>query len=163
TDNNIFSNLEKGFIKTFENEYSRKLKRIRDSSLIIKKETYKGELKKIDSLQRIYLEIKQSESEKGEASIGLQGMLPFTQQKTVTNEFELFQEEMLIRARIRTIEEQMIEESDYYDILSGFEQVGVRHSSVYDKYSIVFPILILMVMIGGYMFYQAFKFIKEYE
>ncbi|APY08465.1 hypothetical protein BWZ20_09215 [Winogradskyella sp. J14-2] len=159
----IFSNLEKGFIKTFENEYSKKLKRIRDSALIINKETYLKELQKTDSLQKIYLSIKKSESEKGEVVIGAKGFLPFMQQKTTTNEYELFQEELLIRNKIREIDEQLIEESDYYDILSSFEEVGTRHTLFYQKYSVIFPILAFLVMLLGYFSLKFFKFIKEYE
>lgn len=161
--NNIFSSLEKGFVKTFKNEYSIKLKKIRDSSLLIKKYNYKTELGRIDSLQKVYLKIKERESEKGEVTLSVGGLLPVIQEKTVTNEYELFREELKIRDSIRSINEELIEKSDHYDILSSFEEVGSVEKSIFNKYSILFPLFVLIIMIVAYMALKAFKYIAEYE
>lgn len=161
--NDVFPKLEKGFLKTLENEYSQKLKKIRDSSLILKKATFEKELNRIDSLQKIYIKIKQQESERGEVKVGINGLLPVTQEKTTTREYELFQEEMKIRDNIRQINEVLIEESDYYDILSSFEEVGKKDSSLYNTYTLTFPIMAFFLTIVIYMALKAFKFIKEYE
>ncbi|WP_412559600.1 hypothetical protein [Winogradskyella sp. MIT101101] len=163
TSNDIFPSLEKGFIKTFENEYSQKLKTRTDSIRAVKKLYYIEELRRVESLQETYMEIKKNESEKGEVKLGAEGFIPLVQEKTETKEFELFQEELKIRSSLRTLEEETLEEGEYYDILSSFEEVGTLEADIIDKYSLTFPTLALLVMIIVYSIFKTFKFIKEYE
>ncbi|WP_299114871.1 DUF1097 domain-containing protein [uncultured Winogradskyella sp.] len=163
TRNDIFPSLENGFIKTFENEYSRKVKRRMDSTRLVKKDNYLAELKRVESLQEIYIDIKKNESEKGEASIGVGGLIPITIEKTTTKEYELFQEELKIRKALRAIEEEEIEQGDFFDILSGFEEVGSKETDLFNKHSLLFPAISLLIMILAYALFKVFKFIKEYE
>ncbi|GAB5565110.1 MAG: hypothetical protein Wins2KO_21730 [Winogradskyella sp.] len=158
----IFKSLEKGFINTFENEYSKKLKEIRDDKLDKNKEIYLGQLEKIDSLQTAYFKIKVSESQNQSANIS-STLFPMIQDKSQTREFELFQEELKIRERIRLIEEQKIEENDYYDILSGFEEVGKQQLQLSEKYFVVLPSLALILMAISFLLYNVFNYIKDYE
>ncbi len=161
--NDIFTSLERGFDKTFENKYSKKLKDIRDKTISIKTKVYKDELKKIDSLQKIYFEVMKSESENVRATIGLEGTIPLTTQKTNTREYDLFQREMIIRDSLKILEQELIKENDYYDILSSFEEVGSRETQLFSKYSIIFPSIAFLIMIVGYTILKIFNFIKEYE
>ncbi|WP_369999123.1 hypothetical protein [Winogradskyella sp.] len=163
TSNDIFPSLEKGFIKTFENEYSKKLKARTDSIRKVKKLEYIEELRRVEALQETYMEIKKKESEKGEVRLGIDGFLPVAQEKTETKEFELFQEELKIRSQLRVLEEEAFEESEYYDILSSFEEVGTLETRLLKKYSLIFPILALITMALVYFSLKAFHFIKEYE
>ncbi len=163
SSNDIFPSLEKGFIKTFENNYSKKLKRITDSTRLVRKGNYEKELRRIDSLQKMYIGILKNESEEGKISIGPSSLFPLTKEKTTTKEYELFKEELLIRKALGNLEELIIEESSYYDILSSFEDVGSRETSLYDKHSIIFPFLALIIMASVFIFMKVFKFIKNYE
>lgn len=163
TNNDIFPSLEQGFIKTFKNEYSKKFKARKDSIRTAKKRNYLEELERIEKLQETYLEIKTSESNKGEVKIGASGIFPLIQEKTQTKEFELFQEELKIRSALRSIEEESIEESEYYDILSSFEEVGTIEPNVFERFPLVFPAISLLIMIVTYVVLRVFKFIKEYE
>ena len=110
TNNDIFPSLEQGFIKTFKNEYSIKLKARTDSIRDVKKLNYQEELKRIEALQKTYLEIKTNESNKGEVKLGVDGFIPLLQEKTETKEFELFEEELKIRDALRLLEEEALEE-----------------------------------------------------
>ncbi|NNL82225.1 MAG: hypothetical protein HKP28_02480, partial [Winogradskyella sp.] len=121
-ENDIFLSLENGFRKTFENEYSKKLKRIRDSTILIRKAALKVELRRLDSLQNIYFGILKAESESNKVSIGMEGMFPLQQERIPTREYELFQEELKVRQAIIELDRELIEESVYYDVLSGFEE-----------------------------------------
>ncbi|NNE32353.1 MAG: hypothetical protein HKN40_08295 [Winogradskyella sp.] len=161
--NDIFTSLEKGFDKTFENKYSTKLKNIRDKTIEIKTNVYKNELKRIDSLQGIYFEVLKAESENGKVSIGLEGMIPLTSQKTATKEYELFQKEMVIRDSLKILEQELIKENDYYDILSGFEEIGTVERDFWNRYTVIFPAMTLLFIIIIYLLYGAFKFIRDYE
>ena len=161
--NDIFTSLEKGFEKTLRNSYSGKLKDIRDRSFEIRKTVYKEELKRIDSFQRIYLEVIKNESEDGNLSLGMDGLIPLTKEKTVTREYELFREELKIRDTLRSLDEILIKENDFYDILSGFEEVGTNETSLMDKYSVLLPIISFILFISVFILIKVFKFIKNYE
>ena len=163
SSNDIFPSLEKGFVKTFENEYSKKLKKIRDSTILIRKANYERELKRVDSLQRVYLNILQKESDKDQLSIGANGLFPITQERTKTREYELFKEEIEIRQAIRALDEKLIEESDFYDILSSFEEVGAIETNILKRHSIIFPALAFVFLIILFVFIKVFNFIKKYE
>lgn len=161
--NNVFKSLEKGFVNTFENQYSKKLKSIRDSVLSARKQTYLLELKKIDSLQITYLQVMRSESENSNGTINSNTAFPLIQEKTKTKEYELFREELKIRDKIRTIDKILIEESQYYDILSSFDSVGAEDSGLMDKYKLVFPAVAFILLALAFMVLKIFKFIKNYE
>lgn len=161
--NDIFTSLEKGFEKTFKNKYSEKLKDIRDRTIEIKTSVYKNELRRIDSLQRIYIEVLKNESENGKYTVGLEGLMPMTKEKTLTKEYELFKEEMSIRDSLKMLQQQLIKENDYYDILSGFEEVGTVEKSFWKRYSLIFPIMIMLIITLVYFIFKVFNFIKEYE
>jgi len=160
---NIFTGLEKGFIKTFENTYSKKLQERADSIYHGQKVNYLEELRRVEDLQDVYIEIKKSEANKGQITLSSSYQLPLSQEKTATKEFELFQEELKIRNALRYLEEKRYEEKDMYDILSTFDEVGTRERKFSTKYSVVFPIAIFVLIILGYIVLKAFKFIKDYE
>jgi hypothetical protein len=162
-DNNIFTKLETGFTKTFENPYSKKLKKIRDSTIQIKKESFNKELVRLDSLQRIYLELKKNESEKGAFKLGSEGGFPIQLERTTTREYELFQEELKVRRAIRDLDQQLIEESVFYDIIAGFEEEGRVESSIISDYTYVFPGVAVLLLVFTYILLKGFKFIKNYE
>jgi len=160
----IFKSLEKGFVNTFENEYSKKLKRVRDSSLLIKKESHRRELQTIDSLQKTYLEIMKYESKNANQSItGPSGLFPLMQERTKTREYDLFKEESTIREKLRVLDVTLIEESDFYAILSRFEDVGAQENILFEKLSVILPLLALTLLISVFILFNIFKFIKNYE
>ncbi|WP_370390324.1 hypothetical protein [uncultured Winogradskyella sp.] len=159
----IFPKLEKGFRKTFENEYSKKLKKIRDSTLLIEKIQVKNEIKKVDSLQQIYFKVLINESEKKTPTMTGSSLIPMVNEKTVTREYELFQEELKMRKSLRNIEEKLIQESEYYDVLAGFEARGSTYSDIWQKYSLLLPALSFIIMVILFGAFKAFNFIKNYE
>jgi hypothetical protein len=161
--NDIFPRLEKGFIKTLKNEYSKKLKEKTDSIYLVEKTTYETQIRRIEEIQNIYLEIKSKESLENREEISVSGLLPLTQEKSETKEYELFQEELKIRRDLRLLEGKIIEESQYYDILSGFEEVGSIEGRIYKKYSLLFPLIALSCMILIFFSFKAFNFIKTYD
>jgi hypothetical protein len=163
SSNEIFPSLEKGFRKTFENQYSVKLKTIRDSTLLLKKASLKVELKRVDSLQRIYLEILKSQAEEDNLPVTAGGLFPLTQEKTVTREYDLFREELKLRDNIRALDEVLVAESEFFDILSGFEEVGTIEKEILQRYSIIFPVILLVFMTLLFVFLRIFHFIKNYE
>jgi hypothetical protein len=163
TDNNIFTKLETGFTKTFENPYSKKLKKLRDSTIQIKKEAYSKELNRLDSLQRVYFDLIKVETENNSFTIGQQGTFPLQLERTPTKEYDLFQEELRVRRLIRELDEKMIEESVFYDVIASFEEEGTLEREFIKNYIFLFPVgsLILLGLIS--ILISVFNFIKRYD
>ena len=162
-DNNIFIKLETGFSKTFENPYSKKLKKIRDSTIQIKKEAYSKELNRLDSLQRVYFELIKVETENNSFTIGQQGTFPLQLERTPTREYDLFQEELRVRRLIRELDEKMIEESVFYDVIASFEEEGTLEEDLVKNYIFILPLGTLALLTFVYVFIGIFNFIKNYE
>ncbi|MEN8886932.1 MAG: hypothetical protein ABF246_11120 [Winogradskyella sp.] len=163
TTNTIFNSLDTGFEKTFKNSYSKKTKDIRDRAIAVKTRIFKSELKRIDSLQKIYIQVLKTDSENGNASIGLEGLIPLTKEKSVTREYDLFKEQMAISDSLKILEQELIIKNDYYDVLSGFEDVGTIQKTIWDRYSLIFPLVTFLLIIIVYLAYNSFKFIRDYE
>ncbi|MFD2917042.1 hypothetical protein [Psychroserpens luteus] len=161
--NDIFKSLSQGIKNTFSNEYSKKLMRVRDSTISIRKAAYIKDLNKIDTLQLMYLKILEKESEKGSYGIGVEGMFPLTQERTTTREFELFQNEIRLRDSIRVLDQKKIEENVYFDVLTDFSEIGQKSNNIEKKYSLIFPILALLLLSLMYVLTKIVKFTKEYE
>jgi hypothetical protein len=159
----IFKKLSSGFNTTFNNEYSEKLMRVRDSTISIRKATYLKDLNKIDSLQTVYIRILTQESLNGAVTIGIEGLLPLTREKSKTNEYELFNREMAIRDSIRGLDQLKIEESVYYDVITDFSEIGLKSNKLGKRYSLIFPILSIFVMLLLYIAIKVIKFAREYE
>jgi hypothetical protein len=121
------------------------------------------ELKRVDSLQRIYLEILKSQAEEDNLPVTAGGLFPLTQEKTVTREYDLFREELKLRDNIRALDEVLVAESEFFDILSGFEEVGTIEKEILQRYSIIFPVILLVFMTLLFVFLRIFHFIKNYE
>ena len=162
--NNIFTSLEKGFEKTFKNGYSERLKDLRDRSIEMKRKSYKEELVRIDTLQKMYIDVlKKSTRDDNLTTLSGESMLPVIKEKSITREYDLFKEELRIRDSIKALDEMLILENQYYDILSGFEEVGTVKKDFFDRYSITLPSIIFIIMALAFAFIKAFKYIKEYE
>lgn len=161
--NDIFKHLESGIDSIFSNEYSSKKKKIRDKTFDIRKRYYERNLKRLDSLQLVYLDIKKNESEKGEVSIGLQGSLPLQQEKAKTFEYELLKDELRIRDSIRSMEQLKNEESDFYDVLSGFQKVGTKSHKFKNKFSLFFPITAFFILVIIFFAIRIITHLKKHE
>lgn len=159
----IFVGLENGFRKTFENDYSKKLRERRDDTIKLRKISLQKQLEEIKTLQEVYVKLIENEANNPEVSIGAEGMFPLQQTKRETKEFDLLQRELQIRSAINRLEEKLIKENTYFDIVSGFELVGTQTSSIYNKYALVFPLLAFALMTVVFVFIKTFEFIKKYE
>jgi hypothetical protein len=163
TQRDIFNKLSNGFTSTFDNAYSEKLKEVRDSTIGIRKATYLQDLKKIESLQTVYLDILMQESKNGAASIGLEGLLPLTQEKTPTREYDLFRSEVVIRDSIRALNQLKIEENVYYDVITNFSDIGLKSKNPIERFSFLFPVLAILIMLMIYILNKVITYIRAYE
>jgi hypothetical protein len=161
--NDVFLDLEEGFRKTFVNDYSEHKKKVRDTMAFIERETLLSQLASLERIQKTYLEVLKSESEKSKLSLDIGGSLPIQEEKTATKEYELFLKEQEIRRSLNFLNKTIAEENTYFEILSGFDKIGNKDNSLSRRYSILFPILGLFLFILGFLLLKGFLFIKNHE
>lgn len=162
TTKDIFPKLEKGFTKTFQNTYSQKNKKRRDSLIAIQKRKLETDLKRVDSIQKVYIDVLKTDAEK-QTAILPSGAIPLTQEKSKTREYELLQEEIEIRNTLNDLDEALIIENDFYDIVSNFKPTGVKENSISQQHKLIFPAVSLLLLIISFIVFKVFSFIKNYE
>ena len=160
--NNIFNKLEDGIVASFTNDFSRKSRQRRDTLLAIQKRNLIVQLEQIDSLQNIYIEVLKDESKKIKSNVDLGG-ISFSTDRQTTKEYDLFLEEQRIRDQLKAIEEQRIQENEYFDVISGFQKVGNKVSPWFRGYIYLFPILAFFFICIFFFVKQFVKFTLSYE
>ncbi|WP_458628215.1 hypothetical protein [Winogradskyella sp. PC D3.3] len=159
----IFPKLHKGFRKTFENDFSKHQKKIRDTTAYIQRVSYITELSRLDSIQKTYLQVLKNQSQNNKLSLGISGALPLQEEKTATKEYELFLKEQEIRRSLNELDQSVAEEDTYFDVLSSFVKVGSIEHTFKQRYSIVFPALAIVLLLLSVLVAKIFNFIKNYE
>ncbi|MBF8149013.1 hypothetical protein ITJ86_03840 [Winogradskyella sp. F6397] len=162
-EQDIFHKLNEGFRKTFENEFSKHQKQIRDSLVAIERLTLTTELSRLDSIQNTYLEVLKNESKNRDISFGLTAGIPLQEEKSITKEYDLFLKEQEIRRSLNNINKSTAEKDTYFDIVSNFDRLGSKDKGVTQRYFILFPVIAIILILVFFLAVKAFKFIKEYE
>lgn len=159
----IFPHLEEGFRKTFENDFSKYKKRVRDTVALMERDNLKTQLDRLDSIQKTYLKAIENDSKNPNLSLGLGNVLPLQEEKTATKEYDLFLREIYIRKDLNDLNRTVAEENTYYDVLSSFDKLGKRDKSFSYRYSLFFPFLALVLFLLVSFAYKAFNYIKNYD
>lgn len=159
----IFRSLEKGLNSTFTNTYSIKKMQKRDSLIAIKKQRILASLTQIDSLKKVYIKVLQEESKNNSVSFNSREGMSFIQEKTETKEYELLKEEDRLRQQLSDLEAQKVEEDVFFDTLSSFQDVGAKYTSITERYSLIFPLLVFVLLCIIYLGKKVVKYVKAYE
>ena len=159
----IFRKLEQGLNSSFENTYSEKKMKKRDSLIYIQKESIKASLRSVDSLQKVYIGVLEEEAKSQKNSLSLGEGFTIEPSESKTREFELLNKELKLRDELRLLEEKKVEEDVFFDIVSGFQEVGSISRDLVNRYSIVFPILAFIVMFLIFATKRIINFVKNYE
>lgn len=161
----IFRSLEPGLNTTFTNTYSMKKMQKRDSLIQIEKSRILRSLNQVDSLQKVYVKVMQQEanSNNGAGTVTLKEGMSLVQERIKTKEYELLEKQLELRQTLSKLESQKVEEDVYFDTISSFQDVGSKHESIWDKYSIVFPVLVFVLLSIVYLVVRFVKFVKSYE
>ena len=161
-EKDIFKYLEKGLNSTFSNEYSMKKMKKRDSIILIEKDRIRNSLNQVDSLKNVYINVMQRESANSSGSISLKdGSL--VQERVQTREYELLTKELDLRKELTVLATQQIEENEYFDIISSFQEVGFIDKEIWARYSLVFSSIVFIMLCLGFLFRQLIIFVKNYE
>jgi hypothetical protein len=161
--NDIFSNLENGIKQFLVNDISKQNKGIRDSIYKIQIDDMNEELLRLDSIQNTYLEVLKAESQRTKLTLDIGGTLPLQEGKSLTKEYELFLKEQEIRRGIRNLKSTLVKEGSYFEILSGFDNIGSRDGNISKNLTIMLPLISIFLMFIVFFGKQFFTFIKNYE
>ncbi|MBA6151943.1 hypothetical protein [Gelidibacter maritimus] len=163
TKKDIFKSLEKGLNSTFKNEYSERLKQKRDTLLEIQKSNILATLNAVDSLSKVYISVLQEESRKGATKISFgEGLSLEPESKSKTKEFELLEREIELRERLTRLEEVKVQRDTYFDMVSGFQEVGAKTAKFTEKYVILFPLIGFIVLTIIFIVSRTIKFVRGY-
>lgn len=160
---NIFRKLEQGLNSSFENTYSEKKMKKRDSLISIQKQSILASLRSVDSLQKVYIGVLEEESKSQNKSLSLGDGFTIEPPESKTKEFELLNKELKLRDELRVLEEKKVEEDVFFDIVSGFQEVGSTSDDILKRYSIVFPVLAFVILFLIFVTKNTIKFVKNYE
>ncbi|WP_460220425.1 hypothetical protein [Psychroserpens sp. MEBiC05023] len=159
----IFKKLEDGLISSFENTYSEKKKKKRDSLIYLQKLSIERSIISVDSLQKVYIKVLQEDSKSASNTISLGEGFSIEPENAKTKEFELLNKELQLRKELRVLDEQKIEENDFFDIVSGFQEIGSINKSFLKKYTIVLPLLAFLIICLAFLTNKIIRFINSYE
>lgn len=163
TKKDIFKDLEEGLNGTFKNSHSERMRQKRDAMIEIQKSNLLAGLTSIDSLSKVYISVLKEESRKGATTISFgEGLSLEPESKSKTKEFELLSREIDLRNRIARLEEMKVEEDTYFDVVSGFQEVGNLTSKFKERYSIIFPLIGLLILTLIFMIQRTIKFVRGY-
>lgn len=160
----IFPKLEDGLNNSFTNIYSLKKMKKRDSLISIQKENILEQIAQVDSLQNIYIKVLEDESQSKatEFSLGGEGF-SLSSDKTKTREYDLLNKEMDLRNELRVLEERKIEEDVFFDVISSFQEVGNKSIEWYDRFTIILPILGVILLCLIYLSRRIITYVNNYE
>ena len=159
----IFPKLEKGLNNAFTNEYTETKKRKRDSLITIQKNNIMEQLAKVDSLQRIYINVLEEDSKSTSTELILGEGLSLSKDRSNTREYDLLNKEIELRNTLKSLEERKVEEDVFFDVISEFQYVGNKTSHWYNRYVLILPILAFLMLCVIYLTSRIVKFAKAYE
>lgn len=159
----IFKSLEEGLNSSFENTYSEKKMKKRDSLIYLQKQSILASIRAVDSLQDVYIKVLEENSKSSSNSISLGEGFSIEPEKAKTREFELLNKELQLRSELRVLEERKVEEDVFFDTVSGFQEIGSISRSILNKYVIILPALSLIFLCFIFVVRKTVTFVKNYE
>ena len=135
----------------------------RDSMLVLQKENILASINEIEELKKVYVQVLENESESTKASVSLGEGFPLQQAKSDTKEYQLLANQIKLRDQLRVLDEKKIEENEFFDVISSFQEIGNIKKSILDRYTIIFPILSFIILCLIYLSVRVIKYVREYE
>ncbi|WP_452599554.1 hypothetical protein [Pontimicrobium sp. MEBiC01747] len=158
----IFKDLEYGINSAFTNDFSERKKKKENKLYELEKKNILENLKEVDSLQRIYIDVLQEETKNPSKDFKLGGF-SLQQEKSGTKEYELLEKEIKLREQLRELEEKAISKDVFVDVISSFQRVGNQKITFKERYSIIFPLLAFVMLCLIYIIIRIIKYAMQYE
>ena len=162
TKKDIFKSLEDGLNSSFENTFSAKKIKKRDSLIFIQKQSLRKSIRAIDSLQMVYIGVLTEESKSNSGNISLSEAFSLEPDKSNTKEFELLNKKLELEKKLLELQEKKVAEDVFFDTLSGFQGIGTEVNELTERYSLIFPALGLLLLILLFLTNKTVKFVREY-
>jgi hypothetical protein len=159
----IFKSLEKGLNSSFNNTYSEKKMKKRDSIIYVEKQNILSSLASVDSLQKVYIEVLKEESKSKSNTISLGEGFSLEPDKSKTKEYELLNKEIELKKELQALNKLSIEEDVLYDTIAEFQEIGYVSKSLLKKYSMVLPALAFLILCLIFLTNKIVKYVKSYE
>lgn len=158
----VFKKLEKGLSISFENDYSRQVKKKRDSVISITKTSIKEQVEQINVLKETYINVLEQESKSPDLTMGYT-QIPLAEQPSKTKEYELLTKEIELQNKLRILEEKLIRENQFFEVISNFQDSGTRYKTLTTNYKIVYPIYALIIIVVVFCLSKFIIYAKNYE
>lgn len=156
-----FKALEKGIKKAFDNDFATRNFEKRNDMYAIEKSSIEASLRSIDSIKKAYIKALEQKNQGGSISFG-EGLRVESNQE-VSKELGLINKEIDLRNRLRLLDQKLIEESEIFEIISGFKETGSRSSSLLRTYKLLFPLIAFTILLMLFFGAMIVKFTKNYE
>ncbi len=160
----VFKYLENGLNNSFNNEYSTKNMKKRDSIITIRKQTIEESIKEIEKLQVIYVaafkeNIKATSSQ---IKVGNEGFA-LADSKVETKEYELLEKKTKLYEELGRLQESKVVDDTFFDVISSFPEIGkLEVVPFYKMKVIVLPIIAFILFTLSLLLIRAYKFVEEY-
>ena len=158
----IFKELEFGINSAFTNDFSERKKKRENQLYELEKENILENLKQVDSLKRIYINVLQEETKNPAKNASIAGF-PMQQEKTGTKEYELLEKDIKLREQLRALEETALSKDVFVDIISSFQRVGNGVVKLSEKYSLILPVLAFFLLCLIFIIRKTIGFALQYE
>ncbi len=161
---NIFTKLEGGVNRAFSNDFSIKKKQKRDSLLTIQKNNIATQLSQVDSLQKVYIRVLESDSKSKSNEISLGGeSFSLGKDRGNTREYDLLEKEISLRNQLKELQEKRVDQDVFFDVISNFQKIGEKTKKWDEKYSLIFPIIAFILLCLIYATRRIVKYVKNYD
>lgn len=141
------------------NSYFQLQKQISDENISMQDSIYKGQLRQVDSLQKLYREvmIKTAENPMQGTSINL------AEQGNENRELQLLQEIYILKQNLVDLNVERANKANTLNVISAFPQKGVEMKALIDKYVFLgFAVAILLTFIV-LLLLELNKYLTDYQ
>ena len=164
SDKDAFKKLNKNFsIVISENDYLNSLLKVNHENYVSNEQTLTKQETKIDSLVNIYLTIREKEANKqplpGSGTVF--NMSGTQENKLLVDESALVGEKLEIASQIRKIKSDKVENANIISVLSAFPSSGYDISEWYEKNTIIFGALFLLITLLVFVFMGLGDYLKK--
>lgn len=161
----IFKHLEKGLNNSFDNQYSTKNMKKRDSVITLRKQTIEKSIKEIEKLQEVYVDAfkENVKATSSQIKVGDEGFA-LADSKVETREYELLEKKSKLYEDLRTLQESKVVEDTFFDVISSFPEIGRLESEpFYKKKAILFPVIAFVLFVLCLLSIKSYRFVEKYE
>tara|TARA_R110000787_G_scaffold6697_9_gene23290 strand:- start:7977 stop:9011 length:1035 start_codon:yes stop_codon:yes gene_type:complete len=159
-DNSIFNGLGEVIIASVvKNDYFKRLQKLNNENLFRTDSLLKKNLVQVDSLRQVYMKVMLEEAKKESlgTSIDLGG------KKNTTKEIELFDTDRKIISELKRTSQDIAQQSEVINIVSGFQIVGYQINRISRNYIFLLSAAAVLLLIFFILLLELNKYLNSYK